>query len=230
MFLRLIVGLAVCMGAASPAFCAYVSPPTETDFNFTSIINPYSSIDGDDVSYTFFSTTNTATTYGMIHHYFYDSPYLNVIALKFTYLPVGNTGDGILYQYSCVGDENTVEGSLAVTASKYTQTIAIPSGCYLQWYGLKLPLGGAMTGFALYESAMLKIEGLPYTVGITSSVISELLSNATFQTTISSIAAASDIADFLTFAPNENGGKAAFLFGCLLAAMFILGLKLGGGL
>jgi len=226
MFVRVLVGVALFMGGAAPAFAGYVSPPSETDLNFTSINNPYSSIDGDDSSYTYFFTTNTATSYGMIRHYFYDSPYQNVIALKFTYLPVGNTGDGILYQYSCVGDENTVEGSLAITVSKYTQTIAIPSGCYLQWYGLKLPLGGAMTGFALYESAMLKIEGLPYTVEITSSVISDLLANATFSAVIES---PEKISNFLTFTGYE-GGIHSWIWGFIFMSTFFVGMIFGARL
>lgn len=62
---------------------------------------------------------------------------------------------------------------------------------------------------------------------ITPDVIESLLQNATFQTTISSIAAASDIADFITFKMNETGGKAAWLFGCFLALMFIFGIRVG---
>jgi len=64
-----------------------------------------------------------------------------------------------------------------------------------------------------------------YSTIITSDTIGSLLQNATFQTTITSVAAVSNIADFLTFAPNSDGGKAAFLFGCVLAFAFIVGIK-----
>jgi len=66
----------------------------------------------------------------------------------------------------------------------------------------------------------------PYSQVITSETISALLSNATFQTTITSITAVSEIADFMTF-KGTAGGVHSWIWGAIFMLSFYAGLYAG---
>jgi len=133
----------------------------------------------------------------------------------------------------------------AGTLAEYNDSmpVSLGGGCF--YWGLQTPIVPRYSGGPAFTFGPVNYTGLnsdhiceifemqvlsptdAQSVVITSDVIAGLLSNATFQTVISSIAAASDIADWLTFAPNETGGKAAWIFGCFLAVVFIIGIRTG---
>lgn len=230
MLKRLIVGVALLTASAAPAFCGYI--PFSDAYSYTGNGSLYFLMhDGDSSSYGY--------------------NYWTSINPMYFYVPAGVKGSAIRLDWMCVdgalsktvmvhyADGTTTSSVLYTTDSVRSTQFALVGYPYKELRPLNVSDYAGSATVEIYPTiyptnaicyvyeAQLFSPTDSFSAVITTDSINSLLQSATFQTTITSVAAVSDIADYLTFASNENGGKAAFMFGTLLAIMFIIGIRMG---
>jgi len=219
MLQKSILGAALLVLGAVPSWCAYVPVYRVSDYQGT-ILNASLASDGVVAS----SCTVD-----------YD-PANNL----FGYLPASIKSPSAFISGTCyIGTQSL---AVSVWYSDDTRTILqipVSNGVPFSYYfnldsarSLRYPSYSFQVGVQDYIQGYCHISELQFyypqnqfSLEISTDAIASLLSNTTFETTITSISAVSNLADFVTFAPNSDGGKAAFLFGCVLAFAFIVGIK-----
>lgn len=208
----LFVGVALFLGAA-PAFSSSLEQPWVLDFS-SGVIRAYFSVD------TQINVTDYVGGYGWIKFSFGDV----ITPLIVADLICDSSKQFSFTTYACDGTSyttNITPTNCIVDGANALKHYTFPSNLTFQ----PICVSSAVLNFPAQvypvEFRYLNIGYSPVDTGVSSSVISALLSNATFQTTISSIAAASDLADFLTFrAGSIPGSVHSWIWGCIFALAF----------
>lgn len=220
--MRLLVALvgaaSLLWGGAVPAFSSTLQQPWVLDFS-TGVTRAYFSVD------TQINVTDYCGGYGWIKFRLGDV----VTPLIVCDLICDSSKQFSFTTYACDGTSYTMDitpVNCIVDGANVLKHYTFPANSTFQ----PVCVSSAVINFPalIYpvEVRYLDIGYSPVNTGISSSVISELLSNATFQTTISSITAVSEMADFLTFR-GLSGGVHSWIWGAIFMLTFVAALAAG---
>jgi len=213
-----LVGVALFMGGAAPAFSSSLQQPWVLEFS-TGVTRAYFSVD------TQINTSDYAAGYGYIKYSFGNV----VTPLMVLDLICDSSKNFSLTSYACDGTSLTqnitptgcLDGGLNVLKHyTYVTSLTYAPIC-ISSAVLNYP-----TQIYPVELRYLDIGYSPVNTGVSSATIAELLSGATFQTVISSIAAVSDMADFLSFR-GVAGGVHSWIWGAVFMLAFCAAFALG---
>lgn len=201
MFVKTIIGVALIFLSAAPSWSSSLEQPWVLDFS-TGVTRAYFSVD------TQINVTDYVGGYGWIKFSLGDV----ITPLIVGDLICDSSKQFSFTTYACDGTSYTSDitpTGCIVDGTNVLKHYTFPSNATFQ----PICVSSAVVNF---PTQIYPVEFRYLNIGYTPVAIQQAVYSST-----------GALADFFTFAPNENGGKAAWLFGCFLALMFIFGIRVG---